>query len=508
MIRFLVLCFLVAFFSAATRSNLRAQSQSLFDDKKLSSVYIEMDPDSVIWLYQNVLSTKYLKADFIFRDGQFSDTVRNVGFRLRGNTSRYAQKKSFKVSFNTFVSGRKYQGVKKLNFNGQHNDPTMIREKLFYNIWNRCKMPERRTTFIRLYVNGAYFGLYTCLEEMDKDWLTRNYSNNSGNLYKCTYPADLQYLGLNQATYKNISSGSATGGRAYDLETNESQDDYSSLVQLVAGLNSASGPQMANQLNQVANVDLFLKALAIDVSTGNWDNYAYNKNNYYLYFNPATQRMDFISYDTDNTFGVDWIGINWATRLATNWINPDQPRPLASRLLEVPAFKQRYYQFLDSISRFVIHPTVIFPHIDSLKTLIASAVLEDTYRTLDYGYSIADFNLGFTGPVDGHTPFGIKPFLDQRSASSIAQVAPLLSAGFKKSNPKPRFFPNPAKNEIFYVGPDISQLKILDSQGRVVAGDNLNLKFGEINLNGLLPGLYFFQYSGVETRGVAKILIE
>ncbi|HRH34717.1 MAG TPA: hypothetical protein PKY12_06640, partial [Catalimonadaceae bacterium] len=110
MIRFLVLCFLVAFFSAATRSNLRAQSQSLFDDKKLSSVYIEMDPDSVIWLYQNVLSTKYLKADFIFRDGQFSDTVRNVGFRLRGNTSRYAQKKSFKVSFNTFVSGRKYQG--------------------------------------------------------------------------------------------------------------------------------------------------------------------------------------------------------------------------------------------------------------------------------------------------------------------------------------------------------------------------------------------------------------
>lgn len=380
------------------------QSQALFDDKRVSSIHISISADSLSWLYANVLNERYLKADFIFNDGQLSDTLKNVGFRLRGNTSRFSQKKSFKISFNTFVSGRKYQGVKKINLNGQHNDPTMIREKLFYDIWNRCGMPRRRTTFVRLYINNNYYGLYTGLEELDKDWLVRNFSSPNGNLYKCTYPADLQFLGLGQQAYKNIASGSVTGGRAYDLQTNETTDDYATLVQLIAGLQNAGGPQMADQLNQVVNVDGYLKALAIDVSTGNWDNYAYNKNNYYLYFNPQTQRMEFISYDTDNTFGVDWMGINWATRLATNWIHPTESRPLAKKLLEVPTFRSRYYAYLDSISNHVVHPNVIFTHIDSLQALIYDWAAEDVFRTLDYGYTMADFELGFLGTVDNHTP--------------------------------------------------------------------------------------------------------
>ena len=55
-----------------------------------------------------------------------SDTVLNVGFRLRGNTSRTAGKKSFKVSINSFVAGRKWNQLEKLNLNGEHNDPFPI----------------------------------------------------------------------------------------------------------------------------------------------------------------------------------------------------------------------------------------------------------------------------------------------------------------------------------------------------------------------------------------------
>ncbi|MBK6347143.1 MAG: hypothetical protein IPF68_14665 [Bacteroidales bacterium] len=41
------------------------------------------------------------------------DTIHETGFRLRGNTSRYSAKKSFKISFNTWVPGQKYHGVEK-----------------------------------------------------------------------------------------------------------------------------------------------------------------------------------------------------------------------------------------------------------------------------------------------------------------------------------------------------------------------------------------------------------
>ena len=112
-------------------------SQStLFDETRVSSVYIEIPADSLQVIMTDVYSDHYYKALFIYDYGSGRDTIRNVGFRLRGNTSRVSKKKSFKISFNEYVSGRRYQGVKKINLNGQHNDPTMIREKLFYDTWS------------------------------------------------------------------------------------------------------------------------------------------------------------------------------------------------------------------------------------------------------------------------------------------------------------------------------------------------------------------------------------
>jgi spore coat protein CotH len=246
---------------------------TLFDNSRVSSVYIEISPDSLKWIMDNVLSDHYFKAMFIYDYGTKRDTLKDVGFRLRGNTSRVSKKKSFKISFNEYVSGRKYQEVKKINLNGQHNDPTLIREKLFYDYWKNTGLAERRTSFVKMYINQAYYGLYTNLEEFDKDWLQRVYGEKSGNLYKCTCPADLVYHGTNQGTYKIINSGSATGGRAYDLQTNEVADDYSDLVDLITTLNQPADEAFAILISQKINVDGFLRAFALDVATGNWDDY-------------------------------------------------------------------------------------------------------------------------------------------------------------------------------------------------------------------------------------------
>ncbi|MTV80959.1 hypothetical protein GM546_14065, partial [Streptococcus pneumoniae] len=78
-----------------------------------------------------------------------------------------------------------------------------------------------------LYINQTYYGLYTNIEEIDKNWLQSLYGENDGNLYKCTYPADLGFLGTSQQAYKDVASSTVTGGRAYELQTNETQDDYS-----------------------------------------------------------------------------------------------------------------------------------------------------------------------------------------------------------------------------------------------------------------------------------------
>jgi len=443
----------------------------------------------------DVLSDHYFKALFVFDYGTGRDTLTDVGFRLRGNTSRYAQKKSFKLSFNEYVSGRRYQGVKKINLNGEHNDPTLIREKLFYDCWLKAGMAERRTNFVMLFINQVYYGLYTNLEEFDKDWLQRVYGENSGNLYKCTYPADLVYLGTNQQVYKNIQSSSATGGRAYDLQTNEAEDDYSDLVDLISTLNHMVDTTFVRMISEKINVDSFLKAFAIDVASGNWDDYMYNKNNYFLYHRADNQKFEFVSYDTDNTFGVDWVNRDWATRNCLDWYTHSEPRPLASRLLSVPAFKMKYQQYLDTIAHEIINPNLIFPHIDSLKFLVTDAAIADTFRTLDFGYSIADFHNGYITTIDSHTPYGIKPFLTKRYTTMLQQLATASVPGEEEEIYGFLVFPNPADD---FISLKVSALKkeskgyIFDMLGKkkldfILSGNQSDTRIGVADL---APGVY------------------
>lgn len=458
---------------------LQAQSASLFDDRKVNAIYVYIHPDSLQFLYQNPLNDRYLRANMAYEDGQFRDSIANIGFRLRGNTSRFAQKKSFKISFNTFVSGRKYQGVKKLNLNGQHNDPTMIREKLYYDLWNKTNTINRRTTFARLFVNGNYMGLYTGLEEMDKDWLDRVYGENDGNLFKCTYPAPMHFLGSNPELYKAVQSSASTGGRAYALETNEAEDDYQRFAQLVQTLNLQDDATFLTQIHSIFNVDQMLKAFAMDVASGNWDGYAYNKNNFFLYQNPVSQQFDYIAYDTDNTFGVDWLGKNWSTRNCLTWAHTTESRPMIHRLLAVPSFRNRFYVLLDSLTRTSFAPDSVFPHIDSLKARILPYVAADPYRMLDYGYDMADFHLGFTGTVDQHTPQGIKPFLQLRYQHTLAQLQVILANQNREPGTMPGFiaFPNPGDGEIHisvFDPKDILEIEVWNSQGQLI--DKLELE--------------------------------
>jgi CotH kinase protein/Secretion system C-terminal sorting domain len=448
---------------------INAQPNALFDDRQVSEIRVQMPEDSVNWMLAKLVNTRYMRADFmVFNDGVRRDTIWNIGIRLRGNTSLNARKKSFKISFNEFVSGRSYQGVKKLNLRGSHNDPTMIREKLFYEIWEKAGMPPRRAAFVKLFINDTYRGVYTNIEEIDKSWLDRVYDDNDGNLYKCTWPANLGFLGFDQKPYKDLKNNPST--RAYDLVTNETEDDYSRLVSLITNLNSATDAAYPARLSVWLNIESALKSYALDVLTGNWDDYFFNKNNYYVYDDPAQGRFQFFTFDTDNTFGITWENIDWAKRNCLNWQHPTEPRPLATKLLTVPAFRGRFVQILDSVSRHITHPDSIFPRIDALHALITPAAAEDVYRTLDYGYTMNDFHKAFEQKLSGHVAYGIKPFLATRYQNTRSQIALLLD---EKSPEKPllqvNISPNPANaNLTISVSEPLWDYQLWDMNGQLI----------------------------------------
>lgn len=359
------------------------------------------------------------QATFIFDNGTIRDTLENVGFRLRGNTSRYAAKKSYKVSFNTYEPGRKFYGLEKMNLNGEHNDPTIMRSKVCWDLVRAMEIPGSRSNHVNLYVNGNYFGVYINVEHIDEEFVDLRYGTQSGNLYKCLWPADMNYLGNDPNAYK-LESG---GRRTYDLLTNTELDDYSDLANLIDVLNNTPAQDLRCALDPIFNVPSFLRAMAFDILSGNWDGPLFNKNNFYLYHDPVSGQFQYIPYDLDNTLGIDWFNIDWGNRYIYTWANEGEPRPLYWKILAVESYRELFSFYMKGFLEDQYSSAVLFPRIDALKSRINPFVPSDPYYPLDYGFSFDDFNDGFTSELPWyHTSYGLKPFITNRNYWADLQV--------------------------------------------------------------------------------------
>ncbi|NNK80011.1 MAG: hypothetical protein HKO93_00810, partial [Flavobacteriales bacterium] len=201
----------------AFSQNQHPQDGQLFLQDELARVDIFLPMDSLMLMYDSIdyAAEHEFEATFIYTTSTSVDTVEPVGFRLRGNTSLQAAKKSFKVSFNTFSSGAQFHGVEKLNLNGEHNDVSLSRSKISWEMLTELDLVSSRTSYVELYVNDIYAGVYLNVEHIDEEFVKKRYGQKVGNLYKCLWPATLEYWGSDPDSYKAMNGDR----RIYDLKT-------------------------------------------------------------------------------------------------------------------------------------------------------------------------------------------------------------------------------------------------------------------------------------------------
>ncbi len=397
-----------------------------FPQDEVTVVNITIEADSLNQMIATQDNEHYYPASFSFTSSTSTLNFDSVGFRLKGGTSLGAQKLSFKISTDEFQQNELSEGMNIMNLVSQQNDPSLMRSKLCHDFYRAYNIPSARTSYTRLYINGEYRGLYLNVEQIDDVFASKYFhAPGDGNVYKCGYPADLDYISNNPNDYKLMPDWSTV--RTYDLKTNNSLDDYSGLAHFIDVLVNTSNQNLACELPKVFNVESYLKVMAIDVLTGNWDGYAYNKNNYYLYHNPQTGQFNFIPYDLDNTFGMDWLNMDWGVRNVYGWANSGETRPLFKRILQVPAFRDRFSYHLDHMMQEYFNESTISAMAISWQNLIESAAEEDTYRTLDYGFDLDDFYSSLTTAQLGeqnqwHLPYGILPYVAARRTNAISQL--------------------------------------------------------------------------------------
>ncbi len=300
------------------------ETEKLYDDTQVALIEIEVAPEAVDYMFSHPDSDSLHLCKVHFKNKYFDETIDSVGIRIRGNTSRDARKKSFKLSINGFVRGRTFHGVDKINLNGEHNDPSIIRSKLCWDLFQSIGMKASHASHVAVYINDKYYGLYISVEHIDDEFLKKNFQDPSGNLWKCLWPADLLYKGDDPDLYKERIGDR----RIYDLRSNEDEDDYSQLARLIKVINLTPFSAFPDSLEKILNVYEAIKYFAVNILVGSWDDYRFLKNNYYLYYEPLTKKFHWIPYDYDNTFGIDWFGYDWST------IDPydyptidDTPRP-------------------------------------------------------------------------------------------------------------------------------------------------------------------------------------
>ena len=391
------------------------ESWKVYDDSQMAIIEITVDPENLIWIYENVESDSFHLATIHFQNGYIDEIIDSVGFRLRGNTSRNAQKKSFKLDFNHFISGRDFYDVEKINLNGEHNDPSIVRSKLCWDFYQEIGVPSTRASHTKVFINGVYYGLYISVEHIDDTFLNRNYEDDSGNLWKCIWPADLTYRGDNPEDYYPYYDDT----RPYELKTNEEEYDYSKLARLIRIIN-----QVPDSLELVLSIKETLQYFAVNILTGSWDDYRFLRNNFYLYHNPSDDLIHWIPYDYDNSFSVDWFDIDWSSINPYDYAVIDgDGRPLTDYLFSHVRYKNLFTHFLEFYINTSFNNSEWDNQLDSWHNASMAAAQNDEWRTLDYGFNMSDFNSSYGYNYQNqHIKQGIKRFISDRVSSLNDQL--------------------------------------------------------------------------------------
>lgn len=394
----------------------------VFNDQIVPRIDIKINVDSLqdMLSQENEENTHEYPADFIWNDGVNKDTVKNIGFRLRGNTSRQSQKKSFKVKFDKF-KGIKYEGLSEMNLNGEHNDPSIIRSKLVWDLMSMAEIEAPRSNHVQLYINGEYRGLYINVEHIDNNYLKSRRKNTSGQLFKCLYGSDFVYRGNSPTQYSE---------NVYEPANNQNNVTYDDLIQFTKLLETLNSSEDRCEFEKKFDIDRYLKIMALEILVGHWDNTIYNINNSYLYFNDNTGKLEIISYDTDNTFGIDWFDIDWAQRNIYSWAKSNTDRPLYNNILKVPEYRIRFGYHVDQFIKKFYNPTFLNAYIDNIRNKISPYVQNDFYASLDYGYNFNDFINSYNTALGGHVKNGLKEFIDLRSKSAASQLQNIAISPF------------------------------------------------------------------------------
>jgi spore coat protein H len=256
------------------------ESDAFFDKGVIPQLTLEIDESGIESLRANART--YVPAT-IRENG--STTFAGVGIKLKGAAGSFREiddRPAFTVDIDRFGDSPRFRGLKKFHLNNSVQDEAFACEWIGSESFRAAGIPAPRVTHARVVLNGRDLGLYVLKEAFDRTFLARYFADSNGNLYDG---------GFCQEIDAELEKDSGTG-----------PDDRSDLAALAAACRESDPTTRWQRIDQLLDVDVFLRFIALELCLGHWDGYSQNANNYRLYFDPTTGKAYFLPHGMDQLF--------------------------------------------------------------------------------------------------------------------------------------------------------------------------------------------------------------
>ena len=335
-------------------------SADFFDSQKMQEVRLNISVRDLAELRERYWDSTYYPADFLWGDIR----VRNVGVRMRGLSTRSAKKPGLRIDFNRYIEGQNFLGLHSLILDNELNDPAMIRERTSMAFIEHMGQPASRESFGRLYINGAFQGVYAFVEAVDKEYLARTLGENAGYLFDHHYLDGFhaEDLGDDLSAYKT----------RFEAQTRRLEPDailYSPIRDLFHEVNHDVDAVWRARVNEYIDLNQLVTHVAIENFLAETDGFlgVFGMANFYLY-RPAdgnTHRL--LPWDRDTTFQD--IELPIFARVQDN--------ALFRRAMMFGDLRTRYLDTLEQCARSASDNRWLDGEINRVSFLIKDAVYQD-----------------------------------------------------------------------------------------------------------------------------------
>ncbi len=354
------------------------------------------EPDQIVEIELEMAESDY---DFQLENPDLEEyrpaTVIICGERVEGAAMRFKKstlsssdleegyaKNPILIDFSEFTPGQRLRGLRHLDleYGGSSafsGDFFLVAERLNWELLNQFGRPTSRVNYVKLSVNGDRVGLFLNVERIDKSYLTRNFGENDGNLYKHAYCGGFEYEGPNASDY---------GPLCYEKKTNEMEADYSDVINLADVLTNTPDSEYPTAVPAVLNVEDMMPLAAALQAIAYLDTFVSSRSNYFTYFPPGSGRAEIIPWDLDGGFFQDQqpCGTVDSVNVSVFVNSPCEKYGYAflinDRLLEHEAWRDTY---LETVRDFVVgpfDPGKYAARVEELRAVLAPALAEDPNR--------------------------------------------------------------------------------------------------------------------------------